>query len=186
MSNYVGYRYDGVSDSLAPFFDITVDSFYSDEYDPGEITEQSIPAGTEYDPTRKHKLTLKVCQGSEYAYIPDYSGYTQESYLKELGDRRIKYNVVETENSAAKGTIVKLSKAPGDRVNVKNGEELVVYVSTGEKETSIVTTLDTQTQTSPTETSEPTETQTSAPEEEPAEEQPDDEQQDQEQENPEE
>ena len=186
MSNYVGYRYDGVSESLSPFFDITVDSFYSEEYDAGEITEQSIPAGTEYDPTRKHKLTLKVCQGSEYAYIPDYSGYSQESYLKELGERRIKYNVVETENSAAKGTIVKLSKSPGDRVNVKNGEELVVYVSTGEKETSIVTTLDTQTQTSPTETSEPTETQTSAPEEEPAEEQPDDEQQDQEQENPEE
>ncbi|MCR5817440.1 MAG: PASTA domain-containing protein [Ruminococcus sp.] len=168
MSNVVGQRYDSVIDKLDDYFDVVVEGFYSDDYNEGYITEQSIPEGTSYDPSKRHKLTLKVCQGSEYATIPDYSGYTQESYLKELGELRIKYKVVETESSESKGSVVKLSKSAGDRINVKNGEELIVYVSTGEQETSIVTVTEppvtepTETQTEPTVT-EPTETQTEPP-----------------------
>ena len=168
MSNVVGQRYDSVIDQLDDYFDVVVEGFYSDDYNEGYITEQSIPEGTSYDPSKRHKLTLKVCQGSEYATIPDYSGYTQESYLKELGELRIKYKVVETESSESKGSVVKLSKSAGDRINVKNGEELIVYVSTGEQETSIVTVTEppvtepTETQTEPTVT-EPTETQTEPP-----------------------
>ncbi len=168
MSNVVGQRYDSVIDQLDDYFDVVVEGFYSDDYNEGYITEQSIPEGTSYDPSKRHKLTLKVCQGSEYATIPDYSGYTQESYLKKLGELRIKYKVVETESSESKGSVVKLSKSAGDRINVKNGEELIVYVSTGEQETSIVTVTEppvtepTETQTEPTVT-EPTETQTEPP-----------------------
>lgn len=168
MSNVVGQRYDSVIDQLDDYFDVVVEGFYSDDYNEGYITEQSIPEGTSYDPSKRYKLTLKVCQGSEYATIPDYSGYTQESYLKELGELRIKYKVVETESSESKGSVVKLSKSAGDRINVKNGEELIVYVSTGEQETSIVTVTEppvtepTETQTEPTVT-EPTETQTEPP-----------------------
>ncbi|MBR6337950.1 MAG: PASTA domain-containing protein, partial [Ruminococcus sp.] len=161
MTNVVGYRYDSVSDNLNEHFDVTVESFYSDDFNAGYITEQSIPEGTEYDPSRRHKLTLKVCQGSEYSTVPDFAGYTQESYLKKLGDLRIKYNVVETESSEPKGSIVKLSKSVGDSVNIKNGEELIVYVSTGEKETSIVTV------TEPPEVTEPTQSQTEPPASEP-------------------
>ena len=59
------------------------------------------------------------------------------------------------ENSAEKGTIIKTSKEVGSRINIKNGEELVVYVSTGEKETTIITTT-----TEPEETTTTTETTT--------------------------
>ena len=178
MPNVVGYRYDSVTEQLGSAFEIAVESFYSDEYKEGEITEQSIPAGTDYDPTKRHKLTLKVCQGSEYAYIPEFDGATQENYLKQLGELRIKYNVVELESSASKGSIVKLSKAAGDRINIKNGEELIVYVSTGEKETSIVTyttpeepTVTTEETTSETEATQAPEV-TEAPEETEASEEP--------------
>ena len=140
MANYIGYRYDSVIDKLEESFDVNVDYFYSDSYEEGEITEQSIPAGTEYDPSRKHSLTITVCSGSEYSTVPDYAGLSLEPYLKQLGELRIKYNVVEYENSAEKGTIIKTSKEVGSRINIKNGEELVVYVSTGEKETTIITT----------------------------------------------
>ncbi|MBR1752452.1 MAG: PASTA domain-containing protein [Ruminococcus sp.] len=168
MANYIGYRYDSVKDKLEEGFNVDVDYFYSDSYEEGEITEQSIPAGTEYDPSRKHDITISVCMGSEYSTVPSYNGLTQEEYLKKLGDLRIKYNVVDYENSAAQGTIVKTSKEVGEKINIKNGEELVVYVSTGVKETTTTTSVTTTTEPEETTTTtEPTTTteQTTTPEE---------------------
>ena len=175
MANVVGYRYESISEKLGSSFNITADYFYSDEYDVGEITAQSIPAGTDYDPTVRHDLVLTVCQGSEYARVPEFDGMTEEEYVKKLGDMRIKYNVVESENSAAKGTVINTSKGVGEKINIKNGEELVVYVSTGEKETSIVTQKPTETQTEPPVTTEDTTETDPEPVTEPAEDDPPDE-----------
>ena len=65
MPELKGMRIDTVERELGDDFTIRTKTFYSDEEDKGIITEQSIPAGTEYDPARKNKLVLKVCLGPE-------------------------------------------------------------------------------------------------------------------------
>jgi serine/threonine-protein kinase len=137
MPNLIGKRIDTVERELADDFTIRTKTYYSDDEDKGIITEQSIPAGVDYDPSRKNKLVVKVCMGPENVAVPSYSGYSKKEYLDILTDMNIKYTTVE-ESSAdvAIGYVVRTSIDPGYNINVKEGTVLTVYISSGIEQTS--------------------------------------------------
>lgn len=143
MPELKGMRIDTVERELGDDFTIRTKTFYSDEEDKGIITEQSIPAGTEYDPARKNKLVLKVCLGPETVAVPEFAGYTKKQYLDILSEMNIKYETVE-ESSAyvTVGMVIRTNIDPGYNINVKDGQVLTVYISSGLQDLSSVDSED--------------------------------------------
>lgn len=157
MPNVVGLEYNTVVKQLGEDFTIKTDYFYSDIDDKGVVYEQSIPEGTDFDPSLKNELTLKVCAGPENVPVPDYSGLSKKSYLELLDSYNIKYKIVtDFSSSVSAGYVMGTSVAVGNTVNVKNGDVLTVTVSAG-----IVTTT-TTTAASTTENKTTTTTQSSS------------------------
>ena len=173
MPNMVGVRLDVVKAQIGEHFDIKTELFFSDTSERNVVYEQSIPEGTHYDPAKKNELVLKVCGGPENVIIPYYAGKDESTYLAELEELNIKYKVSEVYGSQRAGSILGTSIVPGNKINVKKGDVLVVYVSDGknttaatttkESDTEVVTkkTNETQAQTKPTQ---PTQAQTKAQE----------------------
>ena len=132
MPNVIGVRYDTVVSQIGKNFKIRADYFYSDATEKGIITEQSIPADTEYDPDRKNELVLKVCKGTENVAVPDYTGKRYTDYSALLDSLDIKYKKVDVfSDYVAIGYVVSTDIGVGYNVNVKNGEVLTVRVSKG-------------------------------------------------------
>lgn len=137
MPDLFGKRLDTVERELGEYFNIRTKVYYSDEYEKGTVTEQSIPAGSDYDPTLKNKLTLQVCMGPENVAVPEYAGYSKRDYLNILNDMNIKYTTIEESSyTVSIGNVIRTSIEPGYNINVKDGEVLVVYISSGLEVTS--------------------------------------------------
>lgn len=134
MPNVVGYRYETVLKQLGKDFNIRVEYYYSETEQRGIVTEQSIAPDTEYDPERKNSLLLTVCKGSEKVAVPDYKGLKEEEYVKLLNSLDIKYSITKAWSTTGKdaGYVTWTSIKVGDKINVKEGEKLVVWVSNGE------------------------------------------------------
>ena len=137
MPDLVGQRYEQVLKKFGETFAIHPEYFYSDDVAKDEITEQSIEPDTEYDPTAKLELELKVCKGSESVPVPDYTGMTYIEYANQLNSLEIKYKKKEeSSDTVPKGNVIKTDIGVGYNINVKNGEELTVTVSSGKKATT--------------------------------------------------
>lgn len=138
MPNVVDMRYETAVKQLSEDFTIRVDYFYSDDVPKGIITEQSIEQGSDYDPKLKNELVLKVSKGSELVPVPSYAGMTKKQYLDILDSLEIVY---KTENvpsaSVSAGFVVSTNPAPGENVNVKEGEIVNVTISVGMPQTSV-------------------------------------------------
>ena len=98
MPELSGKRYETVVNQLGNEFTIRAEYYYSDVEQKGLIAEQSIPAGTEYDPQRKNELVVKVCKGSENVPVPSYAGKTYKAYSELLDSLDIKYKKVEIDS----------------------------------------------------------------------------------------
>ena len=159
MPGMVGVRLDIVKAQIGKNFNLKIDYYFSDTDERNVVVEQSIPEGTSYDPAKKPELVLKVCAGPANVAVPAYYGLDQKSYLAQLNELNIKYKVMQTQGSAAAGTVIGTSIYPGNTINVKNGDVLIVYVSDGTVTTTQSTT--TQSEEVPTET----ETQETKPQE---------------------
>lgn len=132
MPNIVDMRLETAQNQLGEDFAIRVEYFYSDDITKGIITEQSIPAGSDYDPKLKNELVLKVSNGSELVPIPTYSGMTKKEYLDILDSLNIVFTAVEIPSSTvAPGYVESTDPEPDEYVNVKNGDIIKVYVSSG-------------------------------------------------------
>lgn len=136
----LGVRLDIVKQQIGNNFELVIDYYFSDTDERNVVVEQSIPEGTSYDPERKPKLVLKVCSGPENVPVPAYRGLDQKSYLDQLNELNIKYKVTEMKGTAAAGTVIGTSIYPGNKINVKKGEVLVVFVSDGKETTTKATT----------------------------------------------
>ena len=140
MPNVVDMRYETAVKQLSEDFTIRVDYFYSDDVPKGIITEQSIAQGSDYDPKLKNELVLKVSKGSELVPVPSYAGMTKKQYLDILDSVEIVY---KTENvpsaSVSAGYVESTDPAPGENVNVKEGEIVNVTISVGMPHTSVNT-----------------------------------------------
>lgn len=152
MPNLVDMRYDTALRQLGEDFTIKADYFYSDTVDKGIITEQSIPAGSDYDPAKKNELVLKVSNGSSLVPVPSFSGLPKDDYLKILDSMLIKYSIVREEQSSTvnSGYIISTSIAPGEMINVEKGQVLEIVISKGSPQTT-----PTATTTTPVETTAP-------------------------------
>ncbi|MCD8095896.1 MAG: PASTA domain-containing protein [Ruminococcus sp.] len=132
MPNLIGQRFDTVEAQLGNSFTIRTETYYSDTDDEGIIYDQSIPEGTDYDPSLMNELTLTVCLGSATVVVPEYSGVTKKTYLNQLGDLNIKYTTQEeTSSTVTAGYVTRTSVSPGSTINVEEGETLIVYISSG-------------------------------------------------------
>ena len=162
MPGMVGVRLDIVKTQIGKNFNLKIDYYFSDTDERNVVVEQSIPEGTSYDPAKKPELVLKVCAGPANVAVPTYYGLDQKSYLAQLNELNIKYKVIQTKGSQMAGTVVGTSIYPGNTINVKNGDVLIVYVSDGTVTTTQSTT--TQSEEVPTETEQTKPQQTQAPE----------------------
>ena len=133
------------------------------EYDKDVVKEQSIPEGTDFDPSLKNELVLKVCAGPENVPVPDFSGLSKKAYLELLDSYNIKYKVVtDFSSSVSAGYVMATSVNVGNTVNVKNGDVLTVTVSAGLVTTTTTTTKATEPKPD-TNTGSSSETTTAAP-----------------------
>ncbi len=130
MPDLYGQRFETVERELGDDFTIRTKAYYSDVDDKGMISTQSIPAGTDYDPALKNKLTLKVCAGPARVPVPDFAGRSKKDYLTALSDMNIKYSTVEEKTNAyPTDTVIRTSIDPGYLIDVEKGEELKVYLA---------------------------------------------------------
>ena len=145
MPNVVGLEYNTVVKQLGEDFTIKAEYYYSDVDDKDVVKEQSIPEGTDFDPSLKNELVLKVCAGPENVPVPDFSGLSKKAYLELLDSYNIKYKVVtDFSSSVSAGYVMATSVNVGNTVNVKNGDVLTVTVSAGLVTTTTTTTKATE------------------------------------------
>ncbi|MGN0632852.1 MAG: PASTA domain-containing protein [Oscillospiraceae bacterium] len=132
MPDLIGKRLDTVERELGNSFTIRTKTFYSDETEKGTITEQSIPAGADYDPALKNELELTVCLGPAAVAVPEYEGMMKKRYLDILSEMNIIYNTVEESSTTLPiGYVIRTSIEPGYTINVRDGQVLTVYISSG-------------------------------------------------------
>ena len=137
MPNLIGQRLGTIERELGNSFTIRTKTYYSETDEKGIISEQSIPAGTEYDPSRMNKLTLRVCLGPPTVQVPEFDGMTKRQYLNILTDLSIIYVTQEMESyTVPVGKVIGTSLEPGYFINIQNGDVLTVYISTGIPESS--------------------------------------------------
>lgn len=139
MPNLIGERIETVERKLGDHFTIRTKTYYSDTDEKGTIAEQNIPPGTEYDPSRKVKLQLRVCLGPPTVQVPEFYGMTKRQYLNILSDLSIIYVTEEVDSDTVKkGYVESTSLEPGYYIDIQGGGVLTVYISTGPAEDSSV------------------------------------------------
>ncbi|MFT3952596.1 MAG: PASTA domain-containing protein [Oscillospiraceae bacterium] len=130
MPDLVGQYYPTVEATVRNDFTVEMTYQYSDEFDSEMIIKQSIPKGTNYDPARKPTLVLTISSGPEEVEVPSYAGMAKKEYLEKLSDLKIKYDLEDyPTNDLTAGYVYKTSVLPGEKINVKSAETLMVYVA---------------------------------------------------------
>ncbi len=151
MPNVIGQRLETVERELGGAFTIRTEIYYSDIEEKGVVYDQSIPEGTDYDPTKMNTLTLRVCMGPSRVTIPDSNGYSKKDYLNMLNDLGIIYLTEEEySDTVPEGDVITTSPSAGGQINIEIGEVVVVYISLGEEKDS------SETDALPTDSTEPT------------------------------
>ncbi len=129
MNDITGKNYDVISKSdtysslvFKPEYE------YNDEVGKGLIFYQSIPQTETYK--EGTEILVKVSLGPQYIEIPDYLTLAKKDYFAKLNDLGIKYEEQELETEdTLEGYVAKTSKEPGEKIDVKAGETLIVYVA---------------------------------------------------------
>ena len=154
MPKVVGLRYETVVKQLGKDFNIRVEYYFSETDQRGIVSEQSIAPDTEYDPERKNDLLLTVCKGSEFVSVPEYAGMKEKEYTKLLDELEIKYKGIKAfsrDGGNDKDKVIWTNIKPGEKINIKEGDELTYWVSTGEIKKTTKTTEKTPEDTNPPE-----------------------------------
>lgn len=143
MPQLVGYYYESVKGSVSTAFNITIVEDYDNlAYAKGYITNQSIEAGTAYDPENFPDLAISISMGPSMVEIPAFSGVGKDEYIRKLNDYGIKYELKTMySNYVAKDIVCLTSKLPGEQINVKEKEVLTVYISAGVDPATTTTTV---------------------------------------------
>lgn len=131
VPSFLGKNYDLLKDSetYKDWLIFTSEPEYNEEYAKGQIFDQSIEEGKSVK--KGTEIKVKVSQGPQYVEVPDYLGKNKDSYLAELGAAGIKYREEAVEDpSVLYGYVSRTSKEMGEKINVAEGEVLVVYYST--------------------------------------------------------
>ena len=132
MPNIVGLFYNEVEKKMGNEFTLKPKYYYSEEDERGLVRSQSIPEGSDYDPTRKNDLVMDVCAGPPTIPVPDCNGWSKTDYLALLNTLNIKYSVTtEKHPSIAMDYVIRTSIPAGGYINIEKGETLTVVVCNG-------------------------------------------------------
>lgn len=112
------------------FLQITPEYEFNGEIEAGYIFEQDIAPETEVK--NGTVLTVKVSKGAEFAVLPDYTGKTLDEYKGMLSALNIKYKSEAEKNmDIEENKVIRCDVEIGGKVNIAEGQTVVVYYSTG-------------------------------------------------------
>lgn len=139
MNDLSGKVYEIVSKSDAYHLSFKAEFEYNDEFDKGQIFDQSLPVnGTYMD---GEEILVKVSLGPKHAEIPDYLGLNKKDYFAKLNELGIKYEEAELETEdTLEGYVAHTSKEPGEQIDLEIGETLTVYVAKNPPKSEMITT----------------------------------------------
>lgn len=133
LTNFNGESYNVVVEDYKDKLTFVPTYVYDDEYDNGQMFEQSIAAGKEVPIGTT--VEIKVSKGHSKVDLPDYTGMTGEKYTAELSKNNIKYSVkTERSNDVENGHVLRCSDDVGEvdvgeKVDVENNQEIIVYIA---------------------------------------------------------
>jgi serine/threonine protein kinase len=111
---------------------------YNDEIAKGLIFEQSIKENENY--TEGAEISVKVSLGPKLVEVPEYESLNKKDYFNILDGLGIKYEEKAYKTAdVMEGYVVKLSKEPGEKINIETGEVLTVYVAVKAKKAQTTT-----------------------------------------------
>lgn len=118
---------------------------YSDEYDKDLVMKQYPPENTEVAPNSEIILTLSA--GTEMVKLPNVYNLSQELATKTLKDLGLEVEVKEeANNDLSVGMVIRTNPARSDSddnpVMVKKGSTVILYVSSGPDQSSMVAVPD--------------------------------------------
>lgn len=168
MLDLNGKYYENIKEKYAEYFTLAAVYEYNDEYEVGQIFEQSIEAGASF--RTGDTVTVKVSKGKSVAIIPDYKNLTITQYEAELKKAGITEYTPVVQTSAESGepnAVLQLQVNgsqvhPGDSFNNTEGKKLIVYylskdaVIVTEAPTEALTQAPTEAPTNPPSTQPPT------------------------------
>lgn len=126
MPNLIGKSFEIQKSAHAGWITLEPVYEYNDEYESGLIFDQEIQEGEKF--ASGSTVKVWVSKGSENVVIPSFAGLKLDDYLQKLAALGIRYEQKAEENfNYQNGYVTRTSKEPGNTINVKNGDILVVY-----------------------------------------------------------
>jgi serine/threonine-protein kinase len=128
MMDIVGKEFDQINDwaKSNSWFVLEPEYEYSDEYEEGIITWQSVKKGESF--ATGDKIKVKVSKGSRYIELPAYSGYGYEAYGAKLTELGIEWTTSSREGTGVSDYLVVGTSVPdGEKYDRKSGETVVIY-----------------------------------------------------------
>ncbi|MDE6727838.1 MAG: PASTA domain-containing protein [Oscillospiraceae bacterium] len=114
-------QYDGIF-TFVPTYD------YSDSHAEGTMYDQSVEEGTMLK--KGAQISVKVSKGSSAVTLPSYQGKKGSDYVDLLTSLNIKYSVsIIKSDTVQNGYVVRCNKEVGEVINVKDGENITVYIA---------------------------------------------------------
>lgn len=128
--NFLGMSLTEVHEKYNDIYDFTIMEGKNNEYEDGQIYQQSITAGK---PIKKgQKITLYVSTGQEIVQVNDYTNVPELTAKQGLEQAGFKVKVVLiADDEIAKGRVVKTD--PAKTTYVAKGTEIIIYVSDGKE-----------------------------------------------------
>lgn len=103
----------------------------SDEYEAGQIIEQSVDEGTEVEPNTT--IYVVICGDGSSVEVPDLEDYTRESAVSALENLGLSADVTEEYNDdVASGRVISTSPKAGE--SVERGGVVKIVISKGSEE----------------------------------------------------
>lgn len=101
---------------------------YNEEYAEGTVVEQSVEAGTPVE-SNGTEITLTVSRGSKWRVLPDLVGRNVDYAKDTLNDKFIRYEVETLTGTYGDPQVVaKMSKEEGTRLDISQGQTVILYV----------------------------------------------------------
>jgi serine/threonine-protein kinase len=133
MLDLKGKYFESTKEKYQEYFNLVAIQEFNDEYDAGQIFEQSIEPGASFH--TGDTVTVKVSKGPSSATIPDYADMTISQYEAALKTAGISEYSLIAQISATSGTpntVLQLQVDgqqvyPGDTFNNTEGKKLIVY-----------------------------------------------------------
>lgn len=128
VPDFTDRRFDRTTAQYDGIFTFVPKYEYSDDHAEGLMYDQSVDEGTMLK--KGAQISVKVSKGSSAITLPSYQGMKGSDYIDRLTSLNIKYSVsIISSDTVQNGYVVRCSKEVGEVVNVKDGENITVYIA---------------------------------------------------------